>query len=109
MPTTHQDGDPFISVYTLDEAIHDGVLCKLWPNHWDRITHGKPLVVTAAVKEAYSDYGLQDIWNAYVTWRREVMPKLAPEDQLFSMTMNGDAVWVIEDGQAFTILYPSDY
>ncbi len=70
---------------------------------------GKPLVVTAAVKHDYTDSALMEIWNAYVRWRREECPKLPPEDQLFWIRMNGETVWVIEDVQAFTILYPSDY
>ena len=45
MPTTHQLDDTAIFVYSLDEAIHDGVLSKLWPEQWSEITHGKPLVV----------------------------------------------------------------
>lgn len=109
MPTTHQTDNTVVYVYSLDEAIHDEVLFKLWPHAWPKITHGKPLVVTAAIKHDVTNAGLMEIWNAYVTWRREVMPKLAEEDRLFSIEMNGEKVWVIEDGQAFTILYPSDY
>ena len=32
------------------------------------------------------------------------MPKLREEDQMFNTKMNGETVWVIEDGQAFTLL-----
>lgn len=109
MSTTQQRDDHVIVSYPLEEAVNDGVLEKLWPHRWDKITHGKPLVVTAAIKADYTESGLMEIWNAYVKWRREECPKLPPEDQLFWMKMNGETVWVIEDVQAFTILYPSDY
>jgi len=109
MSTTQHQDEMVISSYSLAEAEQDGVLHKLWPHRWDKITHGKPLMVTAAIKADLSDAGLMEIWNAYVTWRREECPKLPPEDQLFWIRMSGETVWVIEDLQAFTILYPSDY
>ena len=34
---------------------------------------------------------------------------LPEEDRLFSTTINRETVWVIEDGAAFTLMYPSDY
>ena len=56
-----------------------------------------------------SEAALVDIWNDYVRWRREVEPTLPEDEKLFTTTVNGEKVWLIEDGQAFTILYPSDY
>src|SRR5688572_14294446 len=100
---------PILVSYGLQQAIDDGVLHMLWPNRWWKLTSGKPLIVTAAVKADVSNAALIDIWNAYVTWRREVEPTLAEEDKLFSTEVNGNKVWLIEDGQAFTVLYPSDY
>lgn len=95
--------------YTLQQAFDDAVLSPLWPTRWEQLTGGKPLVVTAAIKADLSDAALVDIWNDFVTWRREVAPTLPDDEKLFSTTMNGETVWLIEDGQAFTILYPSDY
>ena len=37
------------------------------------------------------------------------MPTLPEEEQMFVTTMNGDDIWLIEDGDAFTMLYPEDY
>jgi hypothetical protein len=34
---------------------------------------------------------------------------LPEEEQLFHTSMNGQNVWVIEDGTAFTLMYPEDY
>jgi hypothetical protein len=50
-----------------------------------------------------------EIWNEYVDWRKKIMPALPQEEQLFATTMNSKKVWVIEDGQAYTLLYPADY
>jgi len=51
----------------------------------------------------------QEIWNEYVDWRKNVCATLPEEDQLFSTKMNGEKVWLLEDGAAFTMLYPEDY
>ena len=95
--------------YTLQQAVDDGVVSPLWPTRWGTLSGGKPIVVTAAIKADISEAGLMEIWNAYVTWRRCVEPTLPDDEKLFSTTMNGETVWLIEDGQAFTILSPSDY
>jgi hypothetical protein len=95
--------------YTLQQAIDDGMLSLLWEKRWWDLSRGKPIVVTAAVKAELSEAALIEIWNAYVTWRKDVEPTLPEEDRLFSTQVNGETVWLIDDGQAFTILYPSDY
>jgi hypothetical protein len=76
---------------------------------WSQLSGGKPIVATAAIRDAISDAGLVEIWNEFVHWRWHILPTLPEEDQLFATTMDGATVWVIEDGQAFTILYPADY
>ena len=98
-----------ISVYSLEQAIADGVLVEVFKNRWDELSQGKPIVATAHLFSQVSLAGLLEIWNEYVDWRTNVMPTLPEADQLFSTTMNGDKVWLLEDGQAFTILYPEDY
>jgi hypothetical protein len=97
--------------YTLAQAIADGVLVEVFKNRWTELTGGKPLVATKHIISQFSMASLQEIWNEYVRWTKEVEPSLAEEDRLFSTIMNGDIekVWVLEDAQAFTILFPEDY
>ena len=95
--------------YTLQQAISDGVLVEVFKNRWSELTSGKPLVATRAICSEFSMAALVEIWNEYVQWKREVMPTLPEEDQLFSTEMNSRKVWVLEDAQAFTILFPDDY
>jgi hypothetical protein len=96
-------------VYTLQHAIADGVLAEVFKNRWQQLSGGKPIVATAHLFDQVSLAGLFEIWNEYVEWRTKVMPTLPEEEQLFKTTMNGETVWVLEDGQAFTLLYPEDY
>ncbi len=98
-----------ISEYSLEQAIRDGVLVEVFKNRWHELSQGKPIVATSHLFSQVSLAGLLEIWNEYVVWRKNVMPTLPEEDQLFSTTMNGDKVWLLEDGQAFTMLYPEDY
>src|SRR5205085_2132288 len=95
--------------YTLKQAIEDGVLIEVFKNRWDELTGGKPLVATAHITSQLSLAAVQEIWDEYVIWHEKVMPTLREEDRFFSTKMNDDTVWVMEGGQAFTILYPEDY
>ncbi len=103
------DKQTIIHGYGLDEAIEDGVLVVCFRNRWKHLSGGKPIVATVAVSENVSQAGLIEIWNDYVSWRREVMETLPEEEQHYATMMNGKTIWVTEDGQAFTFLYPEDY
>jgi hypothetical protein len=100
---------PVIYEYTLQQAIEDGVLVEIFKNVWPELSGGKPIVATSHLFGEVSLAGLREIWNEYVVWRKNVMPTLPEEERMFSTSMNGEKVWVIEDGQAYTLLYPDDY
>jgi hypothetical protein len=96
-----------ISKYPLNQAIDDGMLVKLCD-----IRIGievKSLVATSHLLDGIGKDRIMKVWDEYVNWRREVMPKLAEEDQMFVTHADGKKIWVIEDGVAFTAMYPEDY
>jgi len=98
-----------ISIYTLQQAIDDGVLAEVFKNRWPELSSGKPIVATSHLFGEVSLAALLEIWNEFVDWRKNSMPTLPEEEQLFKTKMNDQTVWVLEDGQAFTLLYPEDY
>lgn len=103
------DDAEVISRYTLDQAIEDGVLVEIFKNRWDKLSGGRPIVATAHLFNEVTLAGLLEIWNEFVQWQRHVMSTLPEAERLFHTTMNGQTVWVIEDGAAFTLMYPEDY
>ena len=103
------DADTVVITYTLHQAIADGVLVEIFKNRWGTLSGGKPIVATSHLFHEVSLAGLLEIWNEYARWRNTVMPALPEEEQLFHTSMNGKKVWVIEDSQAVTLLYPEDY
>jgi hypothetical protein len=98
-----------ISVYSLEQAIADGVLVEIFKNRWQQLSGGKPIVATAHLFDEVSLAGLLEIWNEFVEWRKTTMPTLPEEKQMFVTTMNGNKIWLIEDDSAFTMMYPEDY
>jgi hypothetical protein len=103
------DDADVIAAYPLEQAVADGVLVEIFKDRWGQLSGGKPIVATAHLFNEVSLAGLLEIWNAYVNWREHVEPKLPEEEWMFRTTMNGETVWAIEDGVAFTLLYPDDY
>jgi hypothetical protein len=101
--------DVVIFSYSLDQAIADGELVAVFKNRWNELSGGKPIVATRHLFVSVSSAALVDIWNAYVHWRETVMPTLPEEEQMFATSVNDEKVWLIEDGQAFTMLYPEEY
>ncbi len=73
------------------------------------LSGGKPIVATSHIAGEVSLAGLMEIWNEYANWKKHVEPKLPEEERFFITRMNSKKVWVMEDGQAYTILYPEDY
>jgi hypothetical protein len=104
-----QNDPVIIHEYSLQQAIADGELVEIFKNRWPKLSGGKPIVATSHLFGEVSLAGLMEIWNEYVVWRKDIMPTLPEEEQLFRTSMNSKKVWVIEDGAAYTLLYPEDY
>lgn len=103
------DPDDVITVYSLKEAIEDGLLVEIFKNRWKELSGGKPIVATAHLFENISQAALQEIWNEFVHWKRHIEKTLPEQEKLFHTKMNGLTVWVIEDAVAYTLMYPEDY
>ncbi len=90
--------------YTLTEAIDDGVL---YPLGW---VDGKPLIGTAGTVADLDNDECQKLFTEFLKWQKEIEPTLAEGDRMFVATAsNNQQVWVIDDGAAITLLYPSEY
>jgi hypothetical protein len=92
-----------ISKYTKRQAVDDGILIEVL--RWN----GIPVMATTHISEELGLSELIRIWREFRFWFEHDKKKLPEEDQLFSMTVNGKKVWVIEDPSAFTIMFPEDY
>ena len=92
-----------ISSYTRDQAVDDGLLVELLS--WN----GKPVMATTHVRDEFGLSELFGIWHEFRSWKERIEPTLKEEDKLFSVTKNNKKVWVIEDTEAFTVMYPEDY
>jgi len=103
------DDFEIIASYKLEQAIDDGVLVTVFKNRWQQLSGGKPIVATGHLFGEVSLAALQEIWNAYTHWKTHVEQTLPEQDRLFTKTMNSKKVWVIEDAQAITLMYPEDY
>ena|SRR5215211_3653967 len=103
------DDAAVISVYTMQQGIEDGLLVEVFKKSWDELTGGKPLVATRGIYAAFSLAALREIWNEFVEWNTDVKPTLPVEEQLFTTRMNDKKIWVLEDGSAYTILFPDEY
>src|SRR5438876_7486789 len=94
---------PIISEYSLKRAIEDGVIVEIFKDDWQKLSGGKPIVATAQLYNYVSSditglLILLEIWNEYVAWRKTTMPTLPEEEQMFVTTLNGNKIWLIEDG-----------
>src|SRR5688500_15270462 len=100
------DNAEVISTYPLERAIADGLLVEILKHRWPELSGGKPIVATAHLCNKVSLAGIMEIWNEFVHWQKQIMPTLPESERLFHTTMDGKKVWVIEDGAAFTLMYP---
>src|SRR5947208_4463247 len=91
------DADVIYS-YTLEQASEDRVVGEIFKNRWQELSQGKPIVATAHLFNSVSLAALLEIWNEFVHWKTNIMHTLPEEEQLFATSMNGEKVWVIEDG-----------
>ncbi len=90
--------------YTQQEAINDGVLGEVLKHRWPELTKGKPILATSSIFATFSLAAIMEIWNEFVINRHKV-----ESGDPFATKMDSQKVWVIDDGQAYTIMFPSDY
>ena len=92
-----------IDIYSRQQAVDDGMLVEVL--RWN----GIPVMASAHISDELGLNQLLDIWRRFRFWKEQEEPKLSEQDRLFHTEKNGKKVWVIEDGEAFTIMYPEDY
>ena len=94
---------PLTSKHTRQQAIDDGKLVGVLS--WN----GRPVMATTEITD---DFGLDEllkIWHKFLAWKDTEEQNLPAEERLFSIKMHDRKIWVIEDGGAYTILYPDQY
>ena len=70
---------------------------------------GKPVVSTIGINQDFKLNEILTIFHKFKDWKEKVEPTLSEEDRLFSTNTEKGKVWVIEDGEAYTVMYPSEY
>jgi len=100
------DEATIISEYSLEQAIEDGVLVEVFKDRWQQLSGGKPIVATSHVFGEVSLAAFLELWNTWVAQHTHDRNERA---DIFVTELNGKKVWVIEDTQAITFLYPEDY
>jgi hypothetical protein len=92
-----------------EQAIADGTLIEILKDRWDEISGGKPIIATSAVLADFQPDQLLSVWEGYLMWKEFELPTLPEEEQLFTTRPMGRLIWVVEDRDAYTIMYPGDY
>lgn len=96
--------DTVIFSYSLDQAMEDGMLqLEGWLGH-------KLLVATQGTAADLPSAERREHFRTFLRWQRDVEPTLEEQDRMFvAKASNGRTIWVIDDGTAITLLYPSEY
>lgn len=104
------DPDEVITIYSLRQAIAQGVLIEVFKGEWDELSGGKPILASMNVYEGVKPEELVEVWNRFVFWRKLVMLKLPKEKKkFFSTEIDYHTIWVIDERVCFTMMYPEDY
>ena len=102
-----------ISKYTRQQEIEDGILIEVFDEYimkgLNEFTNGRKIVATTHLAQEMEKHDLRDIWNKFAVWKQDVEPTLPEVERLFHTVVNGKKVWVIEDDEAFTLMFPEDY
>jgi hypothetical protein len=92
-----------ISRYTRQQAVDDGILTEIL--RWN----GYPVIATTHV---YNELGVEElikVWHKFLYWKNKEEQLLPEEDRLFYTKVDDKKVWVIEDADSYTVMFPEDY
>ena len=96
--------DKVIHSYSLEEAVEDGLLSLV-----GRVG-SRSVVVTIGIR---TELPVEEWWQVverFLIWQRQVELTLPEAERLFTYrASNGQTIWVIDDGDAITMMYPDEY
>jgi hypothetical protein len=92
-----------ISRYSRQQAVDDGILVEVCR------FNGKRVMATTHLAQEIGLDEVRAIWKEFRLWSDTVKPTLPEAEQMFATGASGKRVWVIEDSEAYTIMYPEDY
>lgn len=94
-----------ISVYTREQAVEDGELVEIFKSRWAQLTNGRSMAVTRSLFAAFSLAAFVEMWNEYVV---AVGRGRVERGDYFQTKMNGEPIWIVEDGDGITFLRPEE-
>lgn len=95
--------------YTLSDAINDGVLVPLFLDEGKYPADGKHVVATSNLLDAIGVEATLKVWDEFQVWKRDVMPTLPEEDQLYAPVVGEHELFIIEDSVSYCIMLRTDY
>ncbi len=96
-----------ISIYSVQEAIDDGVLVEILKSDWHWLTNSKPVLATATVVTDIPEADLKQLWNYFAPMRNKLIKE--GEQPYVRAPYKGDIILIVEDGEVVTFMYPSEY
>lgn len=93
-----------ISSYSQGQAIDDGYLYKIAD-----LSNGKTFVVTVGVKKDFDNYEAMEVYKEFWDWKIKVEPKLDEADRMFVVFKKEIKLWMVEDGNGYTLMLPEEY
>ena len=103
-----EDKTSFLSPYTIDDAIADGLLVELFKNRWPELSGGIPIVAASRLYNEVSLAALREIWNRFVQWHQFLRPTLPEKERQFRTLINRRTVMVVDEGWAYTFCFQED-
>jgi hypothetical protein len=100
---------PIISKYTWEQMVADGDAVEILKHRWPELSSGKPILATTHLFNEISLAGLMECWNDFVIWKATVEMTLPVAERMFTTEMNCKTLWIIEDSETFTMMFPEDY
>jgi hypothetical protein len=104
---------PAISTYTWQQAVEDGVLVKLFEERWGKLSNGRPILATRSLVDAFSLAAFVEMWNDFVrlaSGQRAQGSRLEGNlsaDRMVT-SMNGEPIWLVNDGAVYTFTRPDE-
>jgi len=100
----NEEKPEIISTYTQNQAIDDGYLYKVAD-----LSNGKTFVITVGIKQLLDDKEVMEVYKEFWDWKINVEHTLAEADRMFVTHKKEEKLWMVEDGNGYTLMLPEEY